>query len=412
MNRISSFFVKFLLPLLILAVGGFTAHALLNSGQKAGRKQVERNAVLVEIQKIQFGPRETRLDAMGVVRAARETELRPRVSGEVIEISPELVPGGRLMAGSMVARIDPTDYRLALHQKETELAQAQSALQLELGQQAIAVEELKLLESELSREERELVLRKPQLQSAQASLRAAEVAVERARLDLERTEIRAPFNAVVKSFHVNQGAQVTSASTLAVIVGTDAYWVEALVPVNQLAWVLVPQASGEPGAAARVYLKPDPGAAAYREGRVIRLATDLEERGRMARLLIEVRDPLSLKAGNEGKSPLIIGTYTRVEIEGLPLDEAAVVDRDVLRNGNRLYVMNAEDQLEIREVEIAFRDRETVLVTAGIAHGERLVLTDLTAPVPGMPLRVEATGGQGGDHDQGLNMGTGEGSGL
>jgi len=51
---------------------------------------------------------------MGTVVPAREVELKSRVTGEVIDISPEFIEGGLLKAGSLVLQIDTEDYKLAL----------------------------------------------------------------------------------------------------------------------------------------------------------------------------------------------------------------------------------------------------------------------------------------------------------
>ena len=129
------------------------------------------------------------------------------------------------------------------------------------------------------------------------------------------------------------------------------------------------------------------GEEAWREGRVIRLAGDLNREGRMARLIVEVDDPFTLKSENNGKPVLLMNSYVSVEIEGRELQQVASIARTHLHDGDRLWIMGADDTLEIRKVDIAFRGHEQVLVTAGITAGERLVVTDLAAPVAGMPLR-------------------------
>jgi len=49
--------------------------------------------------------------------------------------------------------------------------------------------------------------------------------------------------------------------------------------------------------------------------------------------------------------------------------------------------MGADAALEIRKVDIVFRGHDQVLVADGVRAGEHLVVTDLAAPVAGMPLR-------------------------
>ena len=56
--------------------------------------------------------------------------------------------------------------------------------------------------------------------------------------------------------------------------------------------------------------------------------------------------------------------------------------------------MNEAGELEIRPVQIGFSGSEKVYVAEGLAENERLVVTDIAAPVRGMPLRVAGAGGQ------------------
>ncbi len=268
------------------------------------------------------------------------------------------------------------------------MAQAQSSLRLEQGQQAIAQREFELLNEPLAGDESDLVLRKPQLDSVRAQLALAQAALDKARLDLQRTRVRAPFNAIVQKRMVDLGARVTTANTLVTLAGTDRCWVEVTVPVHQLKWISVTGGKGNSGASVRIHNPAAWGPGFSREGKVIRLAGDLEDEGRMARLLVAVDDPFALAAENKGQPVLLMDSYVRVEIEGQQLDQVAAISRRHVRDGDQVWIMGESGALEIREVGIAFRGRDQVLVTDGIRSGERLVVSDLAAPVAGMPLRV------------------------
>ena len=82
---------------------------------------------------------------MGTVVPAESVTLQPQVDGEIVFVSDDLEPGGLLSAGDELLRIDPRDYELAVLQRESEVAQAQSTLRLEQGQQSIAKREFELL---------------------------------------------------------------------------------------------------------------------------------------------------------------------------------------------------------------------------------------------------------------------------
>jgi RND family efflux transporter MFP subunit len=393
---------RVLVPIVILALGVVGARVLVATGPKAERKPRARQARVVEIVRAEVVDAPVVLGAMGPAMPAQEVELRPQVSGEIVEFSEDVVPGGLFPEGELLMRIDPRDYELAVRQRASDVALAERDLKLEMGQQLVAKREYELLGEVIREDDAELVLRMPQLESAKQRLEAAKAALEDARLDLERTKIAA---ALVRAKHVDRGEIVTQVSVLADLVGTDEYWIEVAVPVADLEWITVPRRRGEPGSAVRIYDPAAWGADTYRTGEVLRLAGDLGEEGRMARVLVSVRDPLSLLPEHQGKPALLIGSYLRVEIEGQGLTSVVSLDRKLLRDGDAVWVMTDDDTLAVRPVEVAYRGRDHVLVSAGITVGDRLVMTDLPAPVPGMPLRLRdgadgAPGAGGGSRER------------
>ncbi|MDW7643785.1 MAG: efflux RND transporter periplasmic adaptor subunit [Desulfuromonadales bacterium] len=381
--------LRYLLPLLILVGAVLIAFWLMKTGPKAKPKPKERQATLVEVQPVHVGPQRTIIHAMGTVKPAREVAIMPQVSGEVIAINPHFMPGGMLAEGEEFLRIDPTDYRIAVAQLESEVARVEAEIQLEQGRQMVARREYELLGEDVSDAEKALMLRQPQLDTLKASLDAARARVQKARIDLERTTITTPFNAVVQARHVNLGTRVTQATALVELVGTDAYWVELSVPVSQLRWIKLPDRTGGKGSSVRIYDEAAWGGDLFREGHVLRLAASVEPEGRMARLLVEVADPLARRQANAGRPRMLIDSYVRVEIVGSAVESAAKIPRRLVRDGDTVWIMNEQDRLEIRPIEILFRGPDDVLVPQGLREDERLVVTDLSAAVEGMRLRLQ-----------------------
>lgn len=383
------------LPLLVLAAGALIALGLIRSAPQAQRAQPVRLARLVEVQAVARQSERVRIQAMGTVKPARVVQLQPRVAGQIEALGSGFLPGGRLAAGELLARLDPADYQLTLRQRSNDVVQAASELALEMGRQRIAQRELELLGDASTDNDQGLVLRRPQLQKAEAILTSAMLAAEQASLQLDRTVLRAPFDATVLSRDVHVGMQVSAATPLGTLVWTGVYWVEALVPVDQLRWIRFPE--GGAGASSRVLVRVEAALndGGVREGRVLSLVGELEREGRMARILIEVPDPLALEPGHAGAPRLLLNAYVEVEIEGVLLEDVIRLDRRYLRNGREVWLMTAEDALEIRPVTIAFRGREQVLLSEGLRDAERVVMTDLPTPVAGMALRT-AEGGPAG----------------
>lgn len=388
---------RVLLPLLVLAMGGGVAWYLLQSRPQAARKPAPRQARLVDTTMAHRAAYRIVVEAQGSVVPARRVDVRPQVAGAVVEVSPELEPGGRFAAGDVLVEVDPRDYELAVRQREAELAEAEAQLAVEMGNQEVARRESEILGDLVSEGRMDLVLRKPQLETAKARVAVARAALDVARLDLERTSLQAPFDAIVESRNVVLGSRVDVTTTIATLVGTDEYRVEVTVPARELRWLEIPTAVGETGSLARVADDSAWPAGTHRRGTVVRRLVDLEPEGRLARLLVAVPDPLALMPEHADEPALLLGAFVNVAMVGKSI-EGIVLDRAYLRDGDAVWLVNDDSALEIRRVEVAYRGPREVVVSGGLREGERIVASDLSTPVEGMPLRVservhEATDG-------------------
>lgn len=387
-NKIAGFILHFLLPAIILACGVAITVYLMRTSPEARPGKRSPTATLVEVQKISSGQQTTMLEAMGEIVASREIELKPRVGGEIIEIDREFIPGGHFQTGQTMLKIDQADYRLVITQLEGEIDKAESDLDLEMGNQSIAAKEFALVNEQVRPEERALILRQPQLAKLRASLAVAQAKLDQARLDLARTEVKTPFNGVIESRSADLGARVTESTVLARLVGTDAFWLRITLPMEQLQWLHIPAKSGETGSEVRIYPQSSSGSAQFRTGEVIRLEPALETQGRMAQLLVRIDDPLCLKPENSSKPKLLLGSFVKAELVGIPVDSAVTLDRSYVHDGNKVWLMDDEGKLQIREVDILFRNRDQVIIADGLADGERLVTSQLSSPIDGIPLRL------------------------
>ena len=363
---------------------------LIATKPEAAKTPPTKRAELVHVQPLERTDETVVLRLTGTVTPARHVMLRSRVSGEVVGMAPGFIDGGLLAEGEAMLTIDPIDYELALAQSESALEKARFDYKLELGRQDVAKREWELLKPEgsVSELEQELALRTPHLTASKAALKAAEANLAKARLDLERTRIKAPFNAVVLGRNANLGTQASPQDMLAELAGTDAYWVTVSVPVDRIRWIAIP------GSKARIYsgktrIHTDNNR--VREGTVIKLLGDLEDKGRMARVLIEVKDPLALNPENAGKKPLLLGEYVQADIDGSVLEKVFSIPRNALRENAQVWLATSTNTLAFRPVEVLWRDAARVLVGGGLTAGQKLITSDITAPIPGMDVSTGKT---------------------
>jgi len=380
-------FFSFTIPICIgaFALGIYVYQ--IKTRPKAQRQKSPRQARLVRVETIHKTTYPTTISAMGTVVSAREITINPEVSGVITAIDPVVLPGGIIQKGQILFEIDSRDYQTMVRQRESEVEKAELKLKLESGNQTIAQQEYSMLKEVIQEQDKELVLRRPHLEEARAAMEAAKSMLDQAELDVQRCTIRAPFNAVIKEKYSDLGARVSPTSPLISVIGVDEFWVEVLVPVNQLRWLDIPQTNENTGSTVHIYNSAAWGEEITREGRVIRLLGQLEEQGRMARILVAVRDPLGLD--RMASPPLLINSFVRAEIQGRLITDVFPIKREYIRSGNQVWIMNENMKLEIRPAEIVFRSKDTVYIRNGFQEGDQIVTTDLSTPVEGMPLRVD-----------------------
>ncbi|MEM1349073.1 MAG: efflux RND transporter periplasmic adaptor subunit [Myxococcota bacterium] len=311
----------------------------------------------------------------------------PQVTGTITSMHENLVAGGLIQADEVLYRVDARDYRINVREQETQLLNAKAQLDIERGQQQIAKREWDLFKEQRDGSvDPSLALRKPQLEIAKVNIDAAQARLERAKLNISRTTVRAPFNGIVLSESAEEGQLVSTASQTVTLAGTDTFWVRTTVPMDKLAQIAIPGLNAAQGSQAEV-VQDLGGQRVVRTGEVVRLLGELDPVGRMAQVLVAVEDPMALDEERQGTSPLLLGAFVSVEFKGKESKELVEVPRVALRDGDRVFVVSGDDTLSVRDVQIAWRRPDSVLVSAGVADGEQVVVSNLGAPVEGMKLR-------------------------
>ena len=389
------------LPLLMVLVGLIVSGVVAATGPSAPRRTPQRQARLVEVMPLEAADTQVVVEALGTVQPSLGVRLQAQVGGQVVEVSPSLIPGGRVAEGEVLLRIDPREYEFAVRQRQSELARAEQALRLEKSQQGIARREYELMGDVAGDGDSELMLRKPQLETASTAYDAALAAFEQAQLNLERTSVVAPFNAVVEERLVDRGGVVGANTAIASLVGTDACWVEAMLPADDVKWIDSAAPGGVGGSRARIRQDATWDEDVWREGRVLGRSSTIDAQGRMVKVIVEVEDPFSLRRSNAGEPALLVGSFVDVEIFGETIRNAVVVDRTYVHDGDKVWLMDDKGNLVIRTIDPAYVGDEQVVVTEGLDEGDRMVTSHLSAPVEGMPLRLRGEDPSGGDGPSG-----------
>ena len=384
MNRKSLFGTIFLI-LAIIVIGVGVSWFLITTGPETTPEEKKQTARIVQTIPVVGQIRHIAVSAYGSVIPSRKVVIRPQVSGQVVHQSESMAIGGQFREGEELIRIDPKDYELALAAVRSDLEQAKFEREVESGRQVIAQREWGELQADLDMEEvnRSLVLREPHLRRAEAMMKKAINDIEEAELQLSRTVIRAPFNARVVEESVEVGQLVGPNSTICELVGTDEYWIQVSVPFSELKWIQFPQGDTA-GAPVEVVLDAGEGEIATWEGRVVRLLSDLDDVGRMARVVVAVQDPLGLQSEKSDKLPLLLGSYLEVRIDAGDLENVITIPRDAFREGDQIWVVGTDNLLRVLRAEVLWPEKETVIIPNILEEGDELIVSDLRVALPQM----------------------------
>jgi membrane fusion protein (multidrug efflux system) len=362
----------------------FSAGALALAGcneQPAVQAAQSPAATEVSVVTLQPSPRPFVRELPGRVAPTRIAEIRPRVSGVVVERA--FTQGSTVRAGDILYRIDPRPFEVELESVKAALAKAQ-ALQLQARQQADRFTAL-LPKQSVSQAQYEVALA-TKLQ-ADAEVAAAEANVDRALLNLDYATVRAPIKGRVSRAIVTEGALVQADVThLTTVQQLDPIYVDFTQSVGELNQLKADLRNGTLEAvapdAAKVRLVRDDGSLYPDSGKLLFSDTMVDQTTGQVSLRSEFPN-----AGNE----LLPGTYVRVLIEqGVDTDALVVPQQAVQRNSagsSELYVLDKDDRAILTPVRMGRTVDQDWIVASGVQGGDRVVVEGFQKLTSGLKVK-------------------------
>jgi RND family efflux transporter MFP subunit len=365
---------SFVIALGILGGAALGAILLVTNERKAKQEDIPRAMPTVEVFTAAKGTHAVLIRSQGVVESRRETKLAIEVAGRVTEISPNLKRGGIVAEGEVLLRIDAADYRAALARAEASRADAELALVQEEARAAQARRDWE----QLGRgEATPLVLREPQLASIRARLESAQAEVERAARDVERATVRAPFAARVRQAPVEVGVVLAPGGMVAELYSAEDLEVRMPLSLEDFGFL------GEESRRGIILRGSIGGEELEWPAEVARIDGEVDRRTLSAHVTLKV-----LPADGPRRFPPV-GLFVHAEVKGKALPDVSEIPRTALRGEDEVIVVDADQRLDFRQVEVLRTTGRTVIVAGGIEAGDRVCLTRLNAPVKGMEVLVE-----------------------
>lgn len=374
------------IAILASAVGG----AFVMVQTRAAPTQTEREipVLLVDAIEARREPVIFRVNTQGAVTPRTESNLVSEVSGQIVEAASNYVSGGFFRKGELLLRIDPRNYQSALKSAQANVARVQTQVAKENALANFALDDWKTLRdlNASTGPISDLALRKPQLAEAIAESISAEAALEKAQEDLNRTSIRAPYDGMVQEKRADVGQYVNTGSQLALIFATD--YAEIRLPITQreLALVDLPSADGS-SLPLPVTLTSQAGKIQHTwQGLIVRSEGVFDSASRVLYVVAQVEDPYN-QSGRNGEL-LRIGTFVTASIQGRFGGALFTIPRHALQRGETLWIIDEQQKIYPRDVQIVSTDEEYAYVDGGLVNGDRYTITPIDQPLPGMPVRV------------------------
>ncbi|EPM0860955.1 efflux RND transporter periplasmic adaptor subunit [Klebsiella aerogenes] len=351
---------------------------LLTGCDNTGNQQAQPQAPQVSVHVVHSEPLSVTTELPGRTSAFRVAEVRPQVSGIILKRN--FVEGSDIKAGESLYQIDPATYQAAWNSAKGDEAKAEAAA-------AIAHLTVKryvpLLGTQyISQQEYDQAV--ATARQADADVVAAKAAVENARINLAYTKVTSPIDGRIGKSSVTEGALVTNGQA------------DAMATVQQLdpIYVDVTESSND----------------------FMRLKQESLQRGddsKSVQLIMENGQPYSLKGSLQfsdvtvdestgsitlravfpnPQHTLLPGMFVRARIdEGVNPQAILVPQQGVTRTPRgdaTVLIVNAQNQVENREVTAAQAIGDKWLITSGLQNGDKVIVSGLQKVRPGVTVKA------------------------
>jgi len=364
----------------VVLLVGFSVATLLAINEPTVENEVHQPMV-TSVRVLQVEPESEYLvvTSQGTVQPRSEIALIPEVSGRVVWISPSLVGGGSFAEGDVLLRIDTADYQSSLQRDQAAVSRAE----VEHDFAKDELDRLRSLSAQKLASQSQLDSAERTAQVAKANLNEGQARLEQAQRDLARTELKAPFDGLVRNEQVDLGQFVSRGSSIGVIYATDYVEVRLPVAANQLAYLGLPISTR--GQIPREIQPPVTITADYGntrmiwEGLLVRAEAEIDERSRM---IYGVTRLVSMQ--NENSLPIYVGLFVQAEIRGRKVDNIVRLPRSAIRDNDQVLVVDEANRLRFRHVAILRLENDDVLVSSGLQEGELVAISPMQTVVDGM----------------------------
>jgi multidrug efflux system membrane fusion protein len=372
------------LVLLILLVG---AGALLwRRHQQAAPSAINGRVApptSVAVEAVGKGDIGVNLNALGTVTSLATVTIRTQISGYLMKI--DFKEGEEVKKGDLLAEIDPRPYEAALAQANGNLTRDEALLK---GAQ-VDLNRYRGLAAQNAVPHQTLDTQVALVAQDQGTVEADHAAVKAAQVNLQFCHIVSPLDGRVGLRQVDQGNYVTPGDTNGLVVITQLHPISVLftVPEDNLQAIAKRL---QAGATLPAIAYDRSGAYKIAEGTLKTFDSQIDPTTGTIKLRAQfANDARTLYPNQFVNIRLLVDTHSNVIV--MP---TAGVQRGV--PGTFVYLVNADNTVSVRKVDVGVTDGDHVEVLSGLNPGDRIVIDGADKLRDGAKIALRAETGQGG----------------
>jgi len=312
----------------------------------------------------------------GKVSATHIRHITSEVPGLVVYKNPKLVRGAFVEKDELLIKLDQQPFILDIAQKQSALDQAKLHLSETQAKARIAKKSAGKKSSKYAKHV-------PQLKFAQSQVNAALAALNYAKKQLEKTEIKTPIAGKVIDDNINQGEYLQSLSAISKIYGTQI--VEVRLPLNDhqidilgLKEKTHDQAINSESIKVKVNSFHDPETVWH--GNISRIEGERDNN----QLLYVIASFDNFSIENQQNKVLLPGSFIEARINGKIIKGLRILPRALIQSDQQVWVINQDNRLERKNVNILYRGKELVYIRSGLQRHDKVVNTSFHQLISGL----------------------------
>ena len=323
---------------------------------------------------------QVQISSNGTTTPLTQTVLTAEVGGEVIYRSKKFAEGASVIEGEILAKIDDTDLQLQYKNALLQLANAEVQYSLQLAEAEVAKEAWDKIGDGVASD---LTLKKPQLKQAEAFLEVAKAQVSSAAKKLNKTEIIAPYAGRIQNVNIDLGTTIIPGQAVGAMYTSSEIEITLAVKDNDLQFLSIPMDGRKlnPSEQASVVIESFyKGKTQSWKGKLERVDGVIDPVTRMINLIAVFKNDFI----ESDKPNLPIGLFVEAKIDGITLKNIFEIPINSISEDNEVYIVDKDNQLELRELTILKKYSEFVIIKDGLKAGERIVTSKLSTASNGI----------------------------